>query len=113
MRCARSIGISYKRFLGWEPTPGDDVEWDETEREWMLALQEYEASFKCPRCGMPIEFCHDQDKVEAVFSGAGVETCFVSEMQEKALRKFSESGIVEAPDSQTTKLKPRIRKLKM
>lgn len=109
LRCARSLGVSYKRFLGWEPTPDDPVEWDDVEREWMLALQAYETSVKCPRCGMPTDLCHDEERVSELFVGAGVETCFVSEMQEKALRKFSASGTVEAPESQTTKLKMRPR----
>ncbi len=33
-----------------------EVEWDETEVAWMLALAEYEDGL-CPRCGMPREIC--------------------------------------------------------
>ena len=104
---ARSLGISYKRWLGWRPTPEDPVEWDEYERDWMMALDTYERAHKCPVCGMDISFCHDRHAVRAAFSGAAVETCFVSEMREKAMASFQESGIVEAPNSQTTKLNPR------
>lgn len=35
-----------------------EVEWDETERAWMLALDEYEAGL-CPMCGLPSELCQD------------------------------------------------------
>lgn len=89
------------------PTPGDSVEWDDTEREWMLALQSYENSRKCPICGMDISFCHDEQQVSAVFSGSDVETCFISAMRERALRNFAESGTVDAPNSQTTKLQAK------
>jgi hypothetical protein len=37
-----------------------EVEWDETEVAWMLALADYEASL-CPRCGMPREICQSPD----------------------------------------------------
>jgi predicted RNA-binding Zn-ribbon protein involved in translation (DUF1610 family) len=80
------------------------VEWDATERDWMLALQTYETAHKCPVCGMDIEFCHDEHKVRETFQGAGVETCFVGAMREQAMKKFSDSGVVQAPNSQTTKL---------
>ena len=29
---------------------------DQTERDWMLALDDYEHSL-CPRCGMPVSVC--------------------------------------------------------
>ena len=96
--------MSYKRFLGWEPTPGDSVEWDSTEREWMLALQIYENAHVCPVCGMDIDFCHDEHQVRSVFKRSDVTTCFVGEMREKSMRAFAESGDVIAPNSQTTKL---------
>ena len=83
------------------------VEWDETERAWMLALQSYENGRKCPVCGMDITFCHDQEKVHRAFKGADVETCFVGEMREQAMRRFADSGEVKAPNSQTTKLNMR------
>ena len=72
LRICQKLGISYKRWLGWEPsyrverdghrritgyTP--ETEWDATEREWMLALDEYERTL-CPRCGMPVSICHDE-----------------------------------------------------
>ena len=100
--------MSYKRFLGWEPTPDDSVEWDSTEREWMLALQTYENAHVCPVCGMDIDFCHDEHQVRETYSDAGVETCFIGAMRETAMRKFSDSGIVQAPNSQTTNLIPKL-----
>jgi hypothetical protein len=56
---------------------------------------------------MDIEFCHDEHKVRETFQGAGVETCFVGAMREQAMKKFSDSGVVQAPNSQTTKLIPK------
>lgn len=32
LKICRQLGISYKRFMGWMPSRGDEVEWDETER---------------------------------------------------------------------------------
>lgn len=58
LRVCRSLGISLKRFHGWTPTRDDAVEWDETERNWMLALDDYEHSL-CPSCGMPLSVCGD------------------------------------------------------
>lgn len=104
---ARSLGISYKRWLGWQPTPGDPVEWDEYERDWMMALDTYERAHKCPVCGMDISFCHDQVAVATVFKDAAVDTCYVGRMRELAMEKFAQSGTVEAPNSQTTRLNPR------
>lgn len=107
---AKSLGISFKKFLGWQPTEGDEIEWDEAEREWMIALQRFENSQVCPLCGMPKDFCHDEEKVRATFSRGGVETCFVSALREQAVSKFNKSGTVETPHSQTTKLVPRVQK---
>lgn len=83
------------------------MEWDEAEREWMLALQRYENSQICPLCGMPKSICHDEETVSEMFSRGAVETCFVSAMRERAVQKFNDSGTVETPHSQTTKLVPR------
>ena len=58
-----------KRFNGWEPVTVyeyDDAgrlmgsrpepEWDDTERAWMLALEEYRTGVLCPcGCGFPKE----------------------------------------------------------
>lgn len=55
--------------MGWEPTTTyehdgagrlvssrPEVEWDDTERAWMLGLAEYEATL-CPLCGLPTDQC--------------------------------------------------------
>ncbi|MFR1605593.1 MAG: hypothetical protein ACLSUZ_03360 [Bifidobacterium pseudocatenulatum] len=44
--------------MGWRPSKGDEVEWDETERNWMRSLAEYERSL-CPMCGLPRSICQD------------------------------------------------------
>lgn len=73
----------------------------------MLALDEYESRHVCPVCGMDTDFCHDWDQVHEVFAGADVETCFVGEMRELAMTSFAKSGTVMAPNSQTTRMRPR------
>lgn len=40
-------------ITGIRPT---EPEWDATERDWMLALAEYEATL-CPGCGLPDDIC--------------------------------------------------------
>ena len=102
MECARSLGISLKQFHGWQPSEGDECEWDETERDWMRALRIHETRVQCPLCGMDVTFCHDEDAVRHTFAGGQVEICFVTEM-----RRYTESGVVKNPHSQTTKLVAR------
>lgn len=96
-----------KRFLGWQPSKGDNIEWDETERLWMLALQIYEEQTTCPLCGNPISFCHDEDAVERAFKGGEVQTCFVTQLREQTAKQFQNSGEVLYPGAQTVNLIPR------
>lgn len=91
--------------MGWQCD--GEPEWDETERDWMRALALYEQSVKCPLCGMDIRFCHDEQAVRANFAGGQVEICFITEMRETAMRRYTESGEVKNPHSQTTKLVAR------
>lgn len=58
---AQQLGISLKRFRGWEPVTHytyelgklvssvPDVEWDDQEHGWMVALAQYRDT-RCPRC---------------------------------------------------------------
>lgn len=107
LKTARSLGVSLKRFRGWTPSPEDPAEWDDVERDWMLALETYERAHVCPVCGMDTRFCHDEQAVASAYSGADVETCFVGQLRERALRAYTDSGEVKAPNSQTTKLVAR------
>lgn|GEM_PF-331061 len=79
---ARAQHISYKRFLGWEPTTfyeydeagrlvssRPEVEWDDTEREWMLTLAEWEATEVCPMCGWPKDVCQAREAENALEVG--------------------------------------------
>ncbi|MDF2915994.1 MAG: hypothetical protein K0S70_211 [Microbacterium sp.] len=67
---AERLGVSFKRLSGWEPTTTyvyDDAgrrvsstpesEWDETEVEWLLALERWRRENLCPLCGYPNEVC--------------------------------------------------------
>lgn len=82
---ARQLGISYKRLQGWEPAEEttfeyDDagrvartvtireVEWDDTERGWMVGLDLMErqvearkAEGRCAVCGGPAELCQNPE----------------------------------------------------
>jgi len=70
VEAAEKLGISYKRFKGWEPatvyeyddagrmvSSRPEVEWDETEQAWMVALAAYRREEICPLCGWPREVC--------------------------------------------------------
>lgn len=107
LRTARTLGISYKSFRGWTPSEGDTVEWDGCEQAWMLALDLYEQTHVCPLCGMDPAICHDEDKFKQLFDGADVYMCFASQAREFAMQRYAKSGVVEAPHSQTTRLRPR------
>ncbi|PLS23783.1 hypothetical protein BLI708_00385 [Bifidobacterium imperatoris] len=83
--------MSLKRFNGWTPADDDAVEWDETERMWMLALQSYENRI-CPLCGMDTRVCHDQDAFEALRLKGEVELCFAAYERNRALEEYRGSG---------------------
>lgn len=65
--------MSLKRFSGWEPrtvyeyddegrmvSSTSEPEWDDTERAWMLALEQYRREVLCPcGCGFPAEVAQD------------------------------------------------------
>lgn len=87
LKTCRKLGISLKRFHGWEPTASDSVEWDEGEREWMLALDQYERTKICPICGSPRDFCGDEQKVREAFKRGDLSVCFVRDMQVRTMRK--------------------------
>lgn len=70
VEAAHRLGISYKRFLGWEPTTvyeyddsgrmvssRPEAEWDDAERAWMLALDTWKTDRVCPLCGLAREVC--------------------------------------------------------
>jgi hypothetical protein len=73
----------------------------------MRALRLYERLHECPLCGLSTDICHDQDKIDRLFDGAEIETCWVTFKRERAMRKYEESGTVLAPHAQTATLIPR------
>jgi hypothetical protein len=71
---ALRLGISYKRFQGWEPTTvyeydeagrmvssRPEVEWDQTEQDWMLAYEAWGRDEVCHLCGWPKEICQARE----------------------------------------------------
>jgi hypothetical protein len=83
VEAAEKLGISLKRFRGWEPTTttrytwdrdnrseGPDgytstvePEWDEVEQGWMLALSLYRDR-RCPGCGGDIDVTTNPENEE-------------------------------------------------
>lgn len=70
VEAAERLGISYKRFKGWEPanvyeyddtgrliSSRPEVEWDDVEQGWMTALAKWRHDEVCPLCGWPREIC--------------------------------------------------------
>lgn len=99
------MGVSYKRWHGWEPKrtirpePGGaytiltESEWDDTERAWMLALDEYERSL-CPSCGLPVTECSAPEAEFRIHADARV--CWAAAHQLQAVDQWRQ----EHPDSQ-------------
>lgn len=76
---------------GWDIAT--EPEWDDTEREWMLALDDYESTL-CPSCGMPIDQCSTPDAEFRIHADAHI--CWATAHQQAAARQWRE----EHPDSQ-------------
>ncbi|WNM64504.1 tail assembly chaperone [Arthrobacter phage MidnightRain] len=67
---AHSLGISLKRFHGWEPetvytyeggrliSSKPEAEWDDREQSLVLAMHAYKSTL-CPLCGLPVDVCTD------------------------------------------------------
>lgn len=81
LETAEALGVSLKRFSGWEPittyTYDDDgrllssqpePEWDEDEQIWMLALNFYRKML-CKLCGGPLWECTDPKNESTYVSG--------------------------------------------
>lgn len=79
-----------------------ETEWDDDEREWMLALAEYESGL-CPVCGNPTSYCHDPLRERD--SEVEISRCMVTDLTMRALKKHVDSTGVERPEALTTRLK--------
>ena len=68
-----------------------EVEWDDAEREWMLALEHHEAADLCQLCGMPRAVCrsYEIDGMVAVDS----ERCHVSAAIARKRRSDERDGL--------------------
>ena len=75
--------------MGWTPGEGDDVEWDETEREWMRSLAEYERSL-CPLCGLPRSICQDP-KAELTLH-AETSVCWATAHMQQAMKRWTDAN---------------------
>lgn len=88
--------------MGWEPTTTyehDDagrlvssrpeVEWDDTERAWMLGLAEYEAGL-CPLCGLPSDQCQSADAEALAEAGLPVR-CHVATARAQRAEEYKDA----------------------
>ena len=93
----------HRRITGYTP----ETEWDATEREWILALDEYERTL-CPRCGMPVSICHDELAPTKYASEVGV--CQIDLMRRIGLEEYRKDHSAESAtklDSLTVGINPR------
>jgi hypothetical protein len=71
-----------------------EVEWDEVEQTWMLALQYYRDGL-CPACGRPVDVCQNPDN-EMKWTSPPPVRCHAT------------TAVRERQDAQTSgKVKPR------
>jgi hypothetical protein len=105
------LGISHKRFTGWEPrtvyeydaqgrlaASTLEVEWDEEQRDLMIALQEYRASL-CPLCGWRREICGNS-KNSHLIEIPTPERCYVATNLEVAKdRETANGAVVQQPSA--------------
>ncbi|RSX53937.1 terminase [Bifidobacterium goeldii] len=91
------------RVISWQA----ENEWDATEREWMLALDEYEHSL-CPYCGMPSNECHDP--LMPTHWQATIDVCQTQLMRNVAISQWKQDhpGEDDRAGALTTRLTPRI-----
>ena len=68
---------------------GDEVEWDETERNWMRSLAEYERSL-CPLCGLPRSICQDP-KAELTLH-AETSVCWATAHMQQAMKRWTDAN---------------------
>lgn len=101
------MGVSLKRFNGWEPTTTyvyDDEgrviasrpesEWDDTEREWFLALGDVrrrEEAERCHLCGLPKVICRSKDTEGQV--KVDLERCHVTTAMVKTRDLAEQDGM--------------------
>ena len=65
------------------------MEWDETEREWMRALEEYDSSL-CPLSGLPRSVCQSPDAEFGLH--ADVSICWVTAHMQESMRQWQDSN---------------------
>lgn len=79
------IRDSHRRIIGYRPEP----EWDETEREWMRSLAQYEATL-CPLCGLPRDICQSPDAEFGLH--ADVSICWATAHMREAMRQWQDAN---------------------
>lgn len=95
--------------MGWEPATTYlydeagrlissqlEVEWDDTERDWMLALQHHRTEVTCHLCGLPKSVCRDYETDGHVL--VEFERCHVSAALARK-QKANADADMEFPES--------------
>lgn len=97
--------------MGWEPRTNyvyDDAgrlvssqpepEWDDTERAWMIALEQYRANELCPLCGRPKSICQDPEAEFAVTVPPPTR-CHITTAQRRAQQSYMEGPHADYPEA--------------
>lgn len=86
------------------------MEWDDVERDWMLALDHWRTTTICPLCGNPKSVCRSID-IDGHVS-VDVERCHVSAAIARKQKANAEAQDVEVPQSlaytATATMPPRV-----
>lgn len=86
------------RLVSSRPEP----EWDDTEREWMHALDAWKRENLCSKCGLPKSICRDRAASRSV-TVPRPEACFVTQKILAAQEGFySEENRDQAPAHEWT-----------
>lgn len=81
-------------MIGSQP----EVEWDETEREWVLGLAEYRATLECHIHGGPLSECSGPEK-EFAYDVPLPTRCHIATRLRIGQDEYMASGDVKHPEA--------------
>lgn len=83
-----------------------EVEWDDTERAWMLALQQWRDEELCPLCGRPKDVCQDPS-AEFAFEVPPPTRCHITTALRQAQDTYMKGPHADHPDALLWNVKPK------